>query len=369
MPDLFDQSLKPEDLAARVGRLDQVAGARPFVFDDGPARGMRGVDVWTGSGLEFTVLPDRCLDIGAAHFAGRALAWQSSTGPVRPERYEPQGFGGLRSFHGGLLTTCGLRHFGAPDGDPNGESWGLHGRASNLAAEDVAVQRGWEGGQYVIRVRGTVREAEVFKPTLVLERTISTALGSREIRIADRVSNVGHEPSSAMLLYHVNLGWPLLSENSRLLVAAESVKPMTDHAASALADHGRMMPPTPGFKEMVYLLEPKAGADGLCRAALLNPDLDGGTALSLEWPKATMPYMAEWKMMGQGTYVLGMEPCNAPFPPRAELWKSGRMPVLEPGASFDAGVTIRVHRGTDELRDLHRTIGGPANRRRRPRAK
>ena len=36
------------------------------------------------------------------------------------------------------------------------------------------------------------------------------------------------------------------------------------------------------------------------------------------------------------------------------------MPVLEPGASFDAGVTIRVHRGADELRDLERTVGGAA---------
>jgi len=356
MPELFGQSLEPDELAPRVGRLDQVAGARPFVFDGGPARGMRGIDVWTGSGLTFTVLPDRCLDIGAAHFAGRALAWQSATGDVRPERYEPQGFGWLRMFHGGLVTTCGLRHFGAPDADENGESWGLHGRASSLAAEDVAVQRAWEGGEYVIRIRGRMTEAEVFKPTIVLDRTISTALGSRTIRIADRIANAGHERSTVMLLYHVNLGWPLLAEKSRLVLSAASVKGVTDRAEAHVKQHGEMMPPTAGFQEHTYSIEPKAGADGLCRAALVNPDLDGGTALSVEWPKATVPWMAEWKMMGQGTYVLGVEPANCPFPPRADLRKRGLMPYLESGQSFDAGVTIRIHRGADELRSLEQLI-------------
>jgi hypothetical protein len=358
MPHLFGKSWKPADLAARVGRIDQVAGAKAYVFDDGPARGMRGIDVWTGSGLAFTVLPDRCLDVGAAHFAGRALAWQSSTGPVRPERYEPQGFGWLRMFGGGLVTTCGLRHFGAPDGDPGGESWGLHGRASSLAAENVAVERCWEGGEYVIRIRGLMTEAEVFKPAIVLERTVSTALGSCAIRIEDRITNAGYQPSTAMLLYHVNLGWPLVSERSRLLVDYASVKPVTDHAAAALKSHREMLPPTRGIKELVYTMEPKAGRDGLCRAALVNPDLDGGTALALAWPKKTMPYLMEWKMMGQGEYVVGMEPANCPFPPRADLRKSGRMPMLGPGESFEAGIMIRVHRGPKELRDLEKTIRG-----------
>jgi hypothetical protein len=357
MPDIFGRSLSPADLAARVGRMDQVCGARPFVYCDGPARGMRGVDVWTGSGLEFTVLPDRGMDIGACRFAGRALGWQSATGPVAPERYDAEGFRWLRSFHGGVLTTCGLRHFGAPDADPGGESWGLHGRASNLSAEQVAATAAWEGDQYVVSVSGTLREAEVFKPTLTLQRTITTTLGSRSVSIADRVANVGYAPSAAMLLYHVNLGWPLLSEHSRLAVAYDRITPVTQHAAGSLDTHRRMLPPTPGFAEMVYLMEPKAGPDGLCRAALVNPDLDGGTALEVAWPKATMPYLAEWKMMGQGDYVVGVEPMNCPFPPRAALREKGLMPELAPGESFDAGLTLTVHRGAAELAALEKTIG------------
>ncbi len=357
MAELPGESLTPNDLAARTGRLDQVAGARRFVFDDGPARGMRGIDVWTGSGLEFTVLPDRGLDVGAARFAGRALAWESPTGPVRPERYEPGGLGWLRTFYAGLLTTCGYRHFGVPQAE-DGQTWGLHGRASHLAAEDVAVERGWEDGEYVLRVRGRMAETEVFQPTLVLERTIETRLGSREIAVRDRLTNAGHTLSSAMLLYHVNLGWPLLSEASRFVVDASEVVPRTDHAARDVNTHATMLPPTPGFEEQVYLITPKAGADGLCRAALVNPELDGGLAVALAWPAETVPYLTQWKMMGQGTYVLGIEPCNAPLRERAKLRQKGWMPELGPGDSIEAGLAIRVHTGVEELAALEARVKG-----------
>jgi hypothetical protein len=357
MPELFGQSLSPEDLARRVGRIDQVAGARPFVFDDGPARGMRGIDVWTGSGLEFTVLPDRCLDILTARFAGRPIAWESAVGPVAPERYDPEGFRWLRSFGGGLLTTCGLRHFGAPDAEA-GEAWGLHGRASNLSAANVAVDCAWHGDAYRIAVRGQVDEAEVFKPALRLDRTIETALGSRGLTVRDCVTNLGHATSSAMLLYHVNLGWPLVSEESRLLVGCDSVRGVTDEAEAAVDRHREFQPPTEGFSEQVYLLEPRRHADGTCRAALVNRGLGHGLAVSLTWDKDALPYMAEWKMMGQGTYVVGVEPTVCPFPPREALRERGLMPELEPGQARKTALTIKVHTGREELERVARWIEG-----------
>ena len=355
MPELFGRRWTAEELGERVGRMDQAAGVRPFVFEEGPGRGMRGLDVWTGSGLTFTVLPDRGMDMGDARFAGRALAWQSSTGPVSPERYEPQGLGWLRSFYGGLLTTCGLRHFGAPDQEA-GETWGLHGRVSHLSAQDVSVDRGWEGDAYRLRLQGRLVEAEVFKPTLVLERTIETWLGAREVRIADRVTNAGYLASTAMLLYHVNLGWPLLAEGSRFLVSADSVEPRDERAAAGIRQYAEMAAPTPAFEEQVYLINPKADAQGLCCAALVNRDLDGGLAVSLTWPKATMPCLTEWKMMGRGTYVVGIEPCNAPLWPRDRLRREGRCPELGPGESFETSLTIRVHVGTQELAGLEAGI-------------
>jgi len=77
MPELFGMSLTRHQLSQHVGDLRQVAGVRLAELADGPERGMRVADVTTGSGFAFTVLLDRGMDIGAATYNGRPLAWQA----------------------------------------------------------------------------------------------------------------------------------------------------------------------------------------------------------------------------------------------------------------------------------------------------
>ncbi len=94
-----------------------MCGIRPVTLADGPERGVRAADVRTGDGLNFTVLLDRGMDIGPAEYRGIPLAWISPTGPISPAFYDPRGIGWLRTFHGGLLTTCGLTQTGVPNVD------------------------------------------------------------------------------------------------------------------------------------------------------------------------------------------------------------------------------------------------------------
>ena len=49
---VFGKDLSPDELRRRIGRLGQVAGVEPFVFDDGPARGVRALRFRAG-GLSF----------------------------------------------------------------------------------------------------------------------------------------------------------------------------------------------------------------------------------------------------------------------------------------------------------------------------
>ena len=60
---------------------------------------------------------------------------------------------------------------------------------------------------------------------LVLRRCISTNLGSNRIRIEDIITNEGFDPAPHMLLYHFNLGFPLVSENTHLHLYAEETLP------------------------------------------------------------------------------------------------------------------------------------------------
>ena len=146
MPRLYGRSWTREELLRHVGDVRQIGGATPVTLNDGPERGVRAIEIRTGTGFRFSLLPDRGMDIWNAEVNGAPLGWQSSTGPIAPAHYEPQGLGWLRGFYGGMLVTCGLTNLGAPCRD-EGEDFGLHGRASYLPAYEVAILQGWEGNE------------------------------------------------------------------------------------------------------------------------------------------------------------------------------------------------------------------------------
>src|SRR5579863_8909293 len=118
----------------------------------------------------------------------------SPTGPVAPAFFEPEGFGWLRGFYGGLLVTCGLTYAGPPHRDGDREL-GLHGRASFTPAYDVGVVQEWRGDEFEIEIRGKIREATVFGEHVVLTRKIRTGLGRRGWTLEDEVENLGSEPA------------------------------------------------------------------------------------------------------------------------------------------------------------------------------
>ena len=95
------------------------------------------------------------MDIGRAEFRGIPISWRSPTGDVAATHFESADLGWLRSFHGGLLVGCGLRHVGARSHDGEQEL-GLHGRVSNTPAERVTVTEGWVDGAYRMEVTGQV---------------------------------------------------------------------------------------------------------------------------------------------------------------------------------------------------------------------
>ena len=55
-----------EELTADLSNPAQLAGARASVLSGGKADGVKAIDVTTGSGLQFLVLPGRGMDIPEA---------------------------------------------------------------------------------------------------------------------------------------------------------------------------------------------------------------------------------------------------------------------------------------------------------------
>lgn len=335
------QALDREALLRRVGDMSQLAGITPVRLAEGPEEGTLALLVRTGGGLEYTVLPSRGMDIGAATLNGLPLAWISPAGFAHPAHYDPQGLGWLKTFGGGLLTTCGLSWMGAPgmDGDA---ALGLHGRASHLPARNVAWRAEWEGDVYALTATGVVTEAHLFGPHLRLTRTLRAELGKNAIHVQDRVENAGFEPQPLMLLYHINLGWPVVSEHSYLVLDSAEVEPRDEVAAAGLERHTRFEAPTPGFREQVYFHTLRVDPSGWATASIRNPEADLQVAIS--YRPDQLPHFVQWKMMGEGAYVCGLEPATARVLGRAAEREAGRLQMIAPGELREFEVRIAAGR-------------------------
>lgn len=346
MPRLYGREWSKHELLRRVGDISQIAGVELLSYEDGAARGVRLARFRTGSGLDFDVLIDRGMDIGRASFKGEPLAWQSATGPVHPAFYEPEGPGWLRSFHGGLVTTCGLTYLGAPCTD-QGVPLGAHGRASNTPAEGVWADAAWQGDEYVLWVQGRLRETAVFGENVRMHRRIWTRMGESRLYIDDVVENLGDEPVPHMLLYHVNVGFPVLADQSRVVIPAHKVTPRDRDAAVELERCHGSGPPVRGFREAVFYHDVKV-KDGCATAGVVGGAGEAARGIYVRYSAATLPRFVQWKMIGEGLYVMGLEPANCLVEGRDKERARGTLQFLEPGEARRYHVEIGVLASDEE---------------------
>ncbi len=348
MPMLFGKQVSRAELSQYAGCLAQVAGIRPFRFTQGRADGVKAADVRTGSGFGFTVLADRGMDIANAEYCGKPLGWISKSGVVAPAFHEVPGFGWLRSFGGGLLTTCGLTQVGAP-GVEGDEVLGLHGRISHLPAESFGFEERWDGEQCILRVQGQVRESVIYAENLVLKREIVCRLGESSLTVSDVVENQGFNETPFMILYHINFGYPVVSEHSRLYSSARGAAPWNEDAKKGDGRHDRFDRPTAGYKFQVFALDMPAQRDRVY-AAIVNESLDFGAYVAYS-PKE-LPCFSEWKMMGCQDYVVGLEPGTNGSEGRIEARRTGRLAMLRPGESRRLGFEVGVLRDRRDIESL-----------------
>ena len=338
-------------IEALTGHVSQIGGTRHYELSEGSGRGTRAIDVETGAGLRVTVLPDRGMDLSGASFRGVNLVYRTPNGEVHPSFYSPTGEEWMRTFFAGLLTTCGLRSFGPPCED-DGETLPLHGRANVTPAVSVQDRSAWQGDEYLVELRGTVEDSRVFGSRMRLERTIRARLGEPRLTIEDTVTNYGFTPSPFVILYHINPGFPLLDAASRLLVPSTGCTAYEEASRRHEGEAFGFPSPQPGWHEQNFLHTVAADGAGRSLFALLNPDIMDGLALWVRYDTASLPYLSEWKMVGEADYVLGLEPCNAPVESRAELRRRGLLPSLAPGERKSFFLSIGVSCGRDEVQAL-----------------
>jgi galactose mutarotase-like enzyme len=310
--------------------MRQFAGAQPAVLPNG----MRFIQAYNTSGLRFSVLPDRGLDIWRADYQGVPLTWLSRGAPYPPDFGQTW----LQQFNGGLLTTCGLTHVGPPEHQQTIDSrGGIHGPYSRLRADAVTYQSGWTTADaYHVEIAAEIAQAGLFAEQLVLVRTYTFNLTDPVVHLTDTVTNLGDAAAPLMVLYHVNLGYPLLSDGSQLVVSS-TVYPRDNTARAGLAMWDTYAAATPGYTEQVFFHHLKL-SNSIARVALVNGDF----GLSLEWDSRQMPYLSQWKYTRQGTYVAALEPGNCIPEGQHAARENGRLRMLQPGntACFQLRIAV-----------------------------
>ena len=84
-------------------------------------------------------------------------------------------------------------------------------------------------------------------------------------------------------------------------------------------------------------------------AMLYNPRLELGLLISFDLTE--MPNLTEWKMMGEGSYVLGLEPCNCRTLGRAVERERGALREILPGEVKTTKVVFTVLDGAASAKD------------------
>ena len=71
---------------------------------------MHVLHIRNGLGMELMINADRCADISRLSLDGKNLSYTSVVGNVAPDYFsiDSDGFGFLKSFNCGFITTCGL---------------------------------------------------------------------------------------------------------------------------------------------------------------------------------------------------------------------------------------------------------------------
>lgn len=322
---------------ARSGAVERAWAPRAVRVDDGPSTGRRQIELRHLGGLEVTVEVDQFLDLGEASWNGEVVSFVAPTTAPHAESW-------ARRWQGGLLTTCGLTAVGVAS-EADG---GTHGRAHRVPATVTRSEGRWTPeGRYELLVDGFLREGAVFQQNLTVTRSVRAEVGVSRIRLHDVVRNEGFVAEPVRLLYHVNLGWPLLHGGA--VVAADAQVP--EETAPGASDDGAWRrvvdEPEPAAGEQVDALDAVAGPDGWAVATLSG---EAGT-VTVRFRPEQLPFLTVWRSTAAGSYALGIEPGTC-WPSHAvgpDRGKAGR--IVQPGESFEVDLDLSFEPAEDPFGD------------------
>lgn len=270
----------------RISNFAQVASLRRYTLTEGREKGLDVIDCDNGK-IRFLLNASKACDMMQLYYKGQNMSFISKNGFMQRE------IPFAARFEGGMLYTCGL--------DSVGERAGYeeHGSIHNTPAEILRA----ECNKQRIVVEAVIRDTEICGKNLVIRRRITAPIGGDTVSIEDVLTNESYRDENYCLLYHVNLGYPLLDDGARIVADTDSCQPRTPWAAENIDTAYEISAPIPNMEETCYYLEPQSSA-----VSLVNEKL--GRKFTVSYSADTLPNFLAWKSMASGDYAVGLEPCT-----------------------------------------------------------
>jgi hypothetical protein len=366
MMQLFNRSYTRAELMRCVGHISQVGGVQLLESADGPSRGVRLLEFRSGTGFSFKVGVDRGMDIGYCEYRGASLAWIPPTLLAGPWYFEQQTeFGWLRTALGGLNNSCGMVHIGNPETDSvahynfparPAERYGVHDRMALIPAELLSYGEHWEEDDCILEAVGRVTQAQAYGENLVLTRRYTVRLGESRLLMHDEIVNAGYLPCVHMLLYHINVGFPFVDDGAEFLAPFAAEPAVLSGNVAEADEYKRFIAPQKDWVQQTFQHAMRGGPDGRVPVAIVNPKLGrGGQGIYVTYNRRQMPAYIEWRMMAEGQYAVGIEPCTNGFG-RDEVRRAGGMIVLAPGERREYDVELGVLDGEAEIEKYREAV-------------
>lgn len=291
----------------RMGTMQQVAYVRPVTYMEGRSGGLKAFEVKNGC-MNYQILADKCLDVCELAYKGINMNFLSKPGLQGRNHYDTNGQEAIRSIMGGLFFTSGLENICAPC-SIDGVDYPMHGRIRTTPGEHLSADAYWEKDEYHLTVKGEMREAALFGENMVLRREISSVYGSRTFTVTDEIENESYREEPLMILYHINMGYPFLDENTKLYIPTRSVTARDKDGEGHEAEYDRMDAPKDNEPEYVFIHDLKTDENGDTEILAVNRPL--GLGLKISYNVKYLPCFMEWKSTASGDYVIGLEPSNS----------------------------------------------------------
>ena len=268
----------------KISNNEQLCFARKFKFYDGRENGENIIAVENGC-LSFTILQNRGLDIYDLRHKGTNISFLNKSGIC--------GFNSNfnTKFSGGILYTCGLDSLGRREG------YSTHGKYHNIPAQIKSLKCDNEG----VEIVGTVCDNGLFQNSLQLERTISCKHNLGVINIKNRLTNLGFKTAQYCLLFHLNIGYPMLDKGVKIEAPIIETTCNKDNSEKRIAKCLEMDNPKTDETEECFYHKVSKGI-----VKVINDKLK--KQVIIRYDEQKLPCLVEWKSMVSGDYALGIEP-------------------------------------------------------------